>query len=191
MRDEEIELNPGKEPPTPVDPTKIDNDQGLPDSQIPVRPIGAQEQPTDLVLYRDATDVAGTSQTAEPNIAVNGQDVVMVWNWGAARSSDGGVTYQFIDPYKQFAAGEDKGYCCDQLAQYVPGYNMWVWVLQTVTAHDNRVLHAGGNRIRLKVALGNGNFLTAYDLPSSGSGLTGDVWYDQPKIGSSNGHLFV
>ncbi len=191
--EEEQELNDGVVPPLPIDPDAVlPDDSGI---QQPVIPIpGAQDdpQPDDIIVYSHANHTESASHVAEPNVAVNGQSSLMTWNWGAARSFDGGATVNYMDPQHELGSATsadrvDGGFCCDQLAHYVASHNMWLWVMQTQTV--NQLADSGGNRIRVKVALGDGPFDRYFDFRSADSGLPGDVWYDQPKIGTSNGHM--
>lgn len=193
---EEVEeLNPGEVPVTFIDPqAAVAADAALAEAVIPVRPIGAQDQPGDVIRFQQPLTIPNGSQVAEPNIAVNGSRAFLTWNWFAGRSTDGLASYQPTDPFSQLSAEdgtlEDGGFCCDQLVQYIPSFDMWIWVLQSSTPDSNGE-NTGGNRIRLKVARGDGGFTHTYDLVSSGAGLPGDVWFDQTKIGSSAGHLFL
>ncbi len=190
---EQLELNEGTKPVTPIDPqAPIESDPHLRPAVIPPAGATGEEQPTDLVTYRPVTNIANASNVAEPDVAIRGSDVFMTWNWGAAQSSDGGVTPKYLDPKDAMrgpdGAAVDGGYCCDQLAQYIANYGLWVWVLQ---ANTRLPKHAGGNRIRLMVAKGNGGFDRSYDLPSTEISFNADGWYDQPKIGLSNRYLFI
>lgn len=191
---EEEELNEGVDLLTPIDPDAvIESDEGI-DEPVIVPP-GAQGDPLpeDVVTHRPVTTVPSqVSHIAEPNIAVSRATSLMTWNWGAARSFDGGATINYLDPWRQMQEPDgtavDGGFCCDQLAQYVPQSDMWLWVLQSQTLHDD---YSGGNRIRIAVATGNGTFNRNVDFVSSGAGLAEEVWFDQPKIGVSDEYLFL
>ena len=191
---DEEEMNEGEKPPTPPDPSGIvDADAGLPPAAIKPPAAQGQELPTDVVLYRQPASVTNVSPIAEPNIASAGSATLMTWNWGAARSFDGGTTLQYMNPYKDLSdstvAAPDGGFCCDQLAHHDDARNLWIWVLQYRTAEEH---HRGNNRIRIAVAHGNEAFTNYWDLRSTGSGgLPSDGWYDQPKIGTTGGHLFL
>jgi len=78
----------------------------------------------------------GEQQTAsnvdEPSVAANQQVVFYTGNWYAAVSSDGGRTFQFIDPAKAFQASDppNSSFCCDQVVHYIPQIDTFVWLLQ-------------------------------------------------------------
>src|SRR5437588_788997 len=61
----------------------------------------------DLTLVRN-TELAGPGQqqlasnVGEPSVAINGDVVMYTGNWYAARSIDGGRTFEFIDPFTAF-----------------------------------------------------------------------------------------
>jgi hypothetical protein len=82
------------------------------------------------------TELAGPGQqqlasnVGEPSVAVNGDVVVYTGNWYAARSADGGNTFQYIDPFTAFPDPPNLGYCCDQVVNYLPSIDTFVWLLQ-------------------------------------------------------------
>lgn len=191
---EEDELNEGVDLLTPVDPTAVIEADATIDEPVIVPP-GAQgdPEPQDVVTHTLPTTISSqVGHIAEPNVAVNDASWLMTWNWGAARTFDAGASVSYLDPYKEMEGPDgvavDGGFCCDQLAQYVPQYDLWLWVLQSSTVNED---YSGGNRIRIAIASGNGAFNRHLDFLSSGAGLPGDVWFDQPKIGVSDGHLFL
>jgi hypothetical protein len=70
------------------------------------------------------------SSVGEPSVAANGQVVVYTGNWYAARSADGGQTFQYIDPFTAFPDPPNLGYCCDQVVNYIAAIDTFVWLLQ-------------------------------------------------------------
>jgi hypothetical protein len=83
--------------------------------------------------------VNGTvSTTAEPSGASSTNVVFVAANWAAGFSTDGGVTFTTLDPMTIFP-NDAVGFCCDQIVQYVPNIDLFVWLLQ-------------GNGYRLAVA---------------------------------------
>ena len=91
---------------------------------------------------------------AEPDIATNGRRVMITWNDGVGFSQDGGRHFRFVDPAtaKGFPPAAD-GFCCDQVAVYAPGENLWLWLLQYWPDRT------GANILRLAVGRGD----TAFD----------------------------
>ena len=71
------------------------------------------------------------SNVGEPSVAVNGSVVFMTGNWYAAMSSDGGQTFSFIDPARQFPSpNPNTTFCCDQVVQYIQKIDTFVWLQQ-------------------------------------------------------------
>ena len=70
------------------------------------------------------------SNVGEPSMAANGQVVFYTGNWYAARSVDGGQTFQYIDPFTAFPDPPNLTYCCDQVVQYIASIDTFVWLLQ-------------------------------------------------------------
>jgi hypothetical protein len=187
----EAELNEGGPPPVPPREDGVAG-QGIGEPTIIAAP-GAQGDPTpqDLIYATQpvvATDTA--SSTAEPQVAVNGDRMLVTWNWGVAQSSDGGATFTYLDPFTHFPSAGD-GFCCDQLAAYVPEHDLWVWILQYLPTPGP----TGSNVLRVAVAQGDGAFdmgsFTYYDLTAQEVGMADGVWLDQPKIGWTDDALFV
>ncbi len=107
---------------------------------------------TDLRPVADAA-LGEASLTNEPSIAQNGNTVLQTWNWGAATSKDAGATWSYMDPVGDDAGdplpARDDGFCCDQLAYYIPGSDLYVWILQYIEGATT-----GENAIRVAVAKG-------------------------------------
>ena len=126
---------------------------------------------------------------AEPSVAKNGLYVLETYNWGAAVSTNGGGSFQFVDP-KKALPNDYGGFCCDQLALYEPSRNLWIWVLQY------KPDQAGNNAIRLAVARGDAALAAGqfhyWDLTPQQLAATGDgVSYDQPKVARSSNYLYL
>jgi len=81
------------------------------------------------------------SNVGEPSTAMNGEVVVYTGNWYAAVSSDGGKTFQYIDPATEFQQFDPPGasFCCDQIVQYISKLDTFIWLLQygTQSGVDN------------------------------------------------------
>lgn len=97
----------------------------------------------------NGTTIANTSTTTEPSGASNGGDVVFVTgNWFAAYSTDGGTTFTALNPTTVFPA-DAVGFCCDQVVQYVPSIDRFIWLLQgngyrIATASPQAIIDSGG-----------------------------------------------
>src|SRR5215467_6986080 len=89
----------------------------------------------DLTLVT-STELVGPAQqqlasnVGEPSVAANGDVIVYTGNWYAANSSDGGRTFQYVDPFTAFPDPPNLGYCCDQVVNYIASIDTFVWLLQ-------------------------------------------------------------
>jgi hypothetical protein len=70
------------------------------------------------------------SNVGEPSVAVNGDVVFYTGNWYAARSIDGGRSFEYPDPFKAFPDPPNLGFCCDQVVNYIASIDTFVWLLQ-------------------------------------------------------------
>ncbi|HEX7288398.1 MAG TPA: hypothetical protein VF532_19595 [Candidatus Angelobacter sp.] len=97
-----------------------------------------------VVLNTELTQ-PGQSHTAgnvgEPSVSINGDVVFYTGNWYAAVSTDGGKTFSFIDP-KNMAQPNDPAevtFCCDQVVNYMPAIDTFVWLLQYGPASGDNI----------------------------------------------------
>ena len=86
--------------------------------------------------------------TAEPSGASGGGVVFATANWLAAYSMDGGGSFTELDPTTIFPA-DVVGFCCDQIVQYVPSIDRFIWLLQgngfrLATASPADIISSGG-----------------------------------------------
>jgi hypothetical protein len=102
----------------------------------PLRALAAIRAATDdlTVVTNTALVQPGQQQLAssvgEPSMSINGQVVLYTGNWYAARSIDGGQTFQYIDPFSAFPNPPNLGFCCDQVVNYIASIDTFVWLLQ-------------------------------------------------------------
>jgi hypothetical protein len=125
------------------------------------------------------------STIAEPSGAANGSGVVFVSaNWFAAYSSNGGTTFTQVDPTTIFP-NDAIGFCCDQIVQYAPSINRFLWLLQ------------GNNGFRLASAspaslISSGaTAWTYWNLPSSVFGQPTGTGVDYPDLSVGNNSLYL
>jgi hypothetical protein len=98
-------------------------------------PVAIRATTDDLTLVIN-TELSGPGQkqlassVGEPSVASTGQVVMYTGNWYAARSADGGQTFQYIDPFTSFPDPPNLTFCCDQVVNYIPSIDTFVWLLQ-------------------------------------------------------------
>jgi hypothetical protein len=153
-----------------------------------------------FLLNQSISDIAGTGYPTEPSgatavIAETGQTVVFITaNSRAAYSINGGTTFTKLNPTTIFNNKVAGGFCCDQIVQYVPRFNLFVWLMQFRRATVNGV--PGGNLQRLAVATPEdivANVQTAWtswDLTSADFGL-GSEWMDYPDLSVGTNDLYI
>ena len=61
-----------------------------------------------------------------PSVANRGKYLLETGNWFAAKSSDNGSTWAYLDPYTLTGA---PNFCCDQQVLYEPSRNRMFWEL--------------------------------------------------------------
>ena len=66
---------------------------------------------------------------AEPSGASGGGVILVSANWSVAYSTDGGSTFTVLDPTTIFP-NDAVGFCCDQIIQYAPSIDRFIWLLQ-------------------------------------------------------------
>jgi hypothetical protein len=134
---------------------------------------------------RDQATGTQTSTVGEPTVATSGQRVFVTGNWFASRSTDGGRSWRFLDPFTEFPSDSGE-FCCDQIAYYSSRQRVWVWFLQYSQLDSS-------NLVRLAVSrTGAPGTWTWRDLRpvDVDPGWTA-VWFDYPDLAESDGHLFV
>jgi hypothetical protein len=65
----------------------------------------------------------------EPSGAIGGGVVFVTGNWFAAYSTNNGGSFTEFNPSTVFP-NDAIGFCCDQVVQYVPSIDRFIWVLQ-------------------------------------------------------------
>jgi hypothetical protein len=139
--------------------------------------------------------------------AVGNGVVMMSGNTSAAYSTDGGIKFTTLNPTKIFpstatkdAAGNllDNGLCCDQVIQYVPSIDRFIWLMQFCGsgAATGGTCLQGVNRIRIAAASptdiknSKGTAWTYWDLTSAGLKL-GNRSMDYPDMSVGTNSLYV
>ena len=156
------------------------------------RPPTRGPAPDDLVIAQQAeldsaADNGTASQVCEPSAAVHDDVVFYTGNWFAAVSTDGGNTFQYIDPATAFPDPPGMRFCCDQVVHYIPQIDTFVWLLQYMVDSE------GKNVQRLAFAttedVRQGNWWTM-DITSAELGLP-DLFLDFPDLSVGRNMLYM
>ncbi len=148
------------------------------------KPGGGSQAP---LVFRDLEEIDDATPSAhlscpEPSVAENGQTVMTTGNFWMSLSLDGGQSFTSVNPTTIFP--EDYGgFCCDQVVQYLPRYDLFAWLLQ-YSASD------GVNAIRIAVQTTagvrntNGTAWTYWDFLNTTFAASGRLDYNDMSFGS-------
>lgn len=139
-------------------------------------------------------DMSGGSSTTSclPGTSECKHVVLMTGNTFLAYSVDAGATFpdtQIVRPNNVYSDRPDGGFCCDQIIQYVPKIDRYVWLIQT------RRDSTGPNRLRIALASpeqivnSGGLAWTYYDITSATLGI-GSNWLDYPDMAVGDNFLY-
>jgi len=115
-------------------------------------------------------------------------------------TSKSGFTDPAIPSRTDFFPQDDGGLCCDQVAHYIPGRNLVIWLLQYWSPAINvgGLPQKGQNRLRIAWATPQAaaaDFLHAWSwfdvTPTTLGATTTTDWMDYPDLAYSNGWLYI
>jgi len=142
--------------------------------------------PGDAQIYRNVTFGSGfpggsRSNVMESSVAENGKNVFYTGNWFAARSTNGGQGWTYINP-----AASISDFCCDQVTLHDESRNMLLWYRQ---GSPNS---SGVNRFRLGVSTDGGANFCAYDVyPTGVNSEWTNQWWDYPHLQLGADYLYI
>jgi hypothetical protein len=129
---------------------------------------------------------------AEPSGAVGGGVIFVTANFYAAYSKDGGSTFTKLDPTTIFP-NDNVGLCCDQIVQYVPGIDRFIWLLQGTDA--TAVQQPNGQRIAsaspAQIISSAGTAWTYWDLTPGVFGEPTGTGFDYPDLSVGDNYLYM
>jgi hypothetical protein len=180
----------------PTYPPKFDDEVNRSEWTVPKGPLVAGKRtasstdvekaeigdPPAIVFVRnDSLGVKGASGVAEPSGSINAGGIVFSSaNWLAAYSTNGGTSFNQLNPTAIFPA-DAVGYCCDQIVQYAPTIDRFIWLLQ-------------GNGVRIAVATpsavqtSGGTAWTYWNLTPD---LFGATSFDYPDLSIGDKYLYM
>ena len=131
------------------------------------------DDPVVFGVYTNSGGVASPASTVAADIsgAESGNIVLATGNWYILYSFDGGGAFTTLDPTTVFDNTADGGFCCDQIVQYVPSIDRFIWLMQFNTGAN------GKNRLRIAAASpesvhsSNCTSWTYWDLTSDALGI--------------------
>ena len=196
------EIHPRKViPKPPVGPKVLDMQPTKPlalEQNVPMAAIAAAldspMSPADtisIVTNSQLNDVA-TADTAshvcEPSAAINGNVVFYTGNWFAALSTDGGMTFKFIDPFTTFPNPPGMSFCCDQVVHYIKSVDMFFWLLQYSRDSSAKNIQRIAYATTANVRAGSWRF---FDITPASLGLPSGIWLDFPDLANGTNMLYM
>lgn len=149
--------------------------------------------PNDMTYFRShnitSSEVATShrSTVQETSVINLDQSVFYTGNWYAAKSTNGGDTFSYINPYTFFPS-INNGFCCDQVTAYAPNQDMAIWGVQ----YDK---DATSGTFRIARAIGSSgianNSWAYYDFNPQQVGFASGNWYDYPSLTVGTNFLYV
>jgi len=133
------------------------------------------------LFANDSLTTTDATAVLEPALANNGQLVFYTGNWFAARSTDGGSTWRYIQP---LSAMQD--FCCDQDVIYDPNHKIFIWYLQGI---ENRL--TGENRIKIGISHDTANWFFYTFKPTDLNSTWTQQMSDYPYLALGNKHLYI
>ena len=144
----------------------------------------------DFPVWTDDPSVANASANAADISGAKGGTVVMMsGNWYIDYSTDSGATFTTLNPTTIFPNTLGNGFCCDQVLQYAPQIDRFLWLLQYQSDAT------GANAYRLAAASpqdvinSNCTAWTYWDLTSGSFGI-GTDWMDYPSMSLGDGEVY-
>ena len=145
----------------------------------------APRAPGDAQIFRNkdfGASIPGgyKSSVLEASVAQNGKYGFFTGNWFAARSTNGGINWAYVNAYNGFP-----DFCCDQVTTFDEARNRFYWLRMGVANNS------GVNRFRLGVSSDGAAFCN-YDVTPTNvnSGWT-NQWWDYPHIQLGADYLYL
>jgi len=144
----------------------------------------------------------GVNMTPDVNAAANANVVLFSYNSSVMLSLDNGNTFNTIDPTTIFPSGPvndasgtniSGGFCCDQIIQYVPSVDRFIWFMQFSGTGGGL---SGNNIIRVAAAStadiinSNGTAWTYWDITSTQVGATSGI-LDYPDVSIGDNSVYI
>jgi hypothetical protein len=146
----------------------------------------APAAPGDAQLYRNkdfgsSIPSGYKSSVLEASVGQNGRFAFFTGNWFAARSTNSGINWTYVNAYSGFS-----DFCCDQVTTYDEARNRFYWLRM---GSPNG---AGVNKFRLGVSGDGGASFCNYDVTPQNvnSGWT-NQWWDYPHIQLGADYMYL
>lgn len=126
------------------------------------------------------------STVMESSVASEGRYIFYTGNWFAARSTTGGGSWLYVNPFSDFAS-----FCCDQVTINDRARNLILWYRQGI-AGTNPSTGNYENYFRLGVSNNGGAGFCFYNFyPTGTNGAWTNQWWDYPHIQLGADYLYL
>lgn len=155
-----------------------------------VQPAPQGDPPQVDFEVNQSLGLGGGNNINEPSGAVSTGGIVFETANAYAAWSQDGVHFTQLQPTTIFPNNADGGFCCDQIVQYVPSIDRFIWVMQYAQGSN------GENRYRIAAASpasvqsSNGTSWTYWDITSAQVGA-GTGWVDYPDLSVGNNNVYL
>jgi hypothetical protein len=122
----------------------------------------------------------------EPSGATGGGVVFATANFIGAYSTDGGSTFTQLNPTTIFP-NDAVGFCCDQIVQYVPSIDRFIWLLQGAAENGVRLASASP----ADVISSKGTAWTYWNLTPDVFGQPNGTGFDYPDLSVGTNYLYL
>jgi len=154
--------------------------------EIPEEDLG-NENSQEPVVFRDYGELSDATPTAhldnpEPSVAENGQTIMTTGNFWMSLSTDGGSSFTTVNPTTIFPQ-DYGGFCCDQVATYVPEFDLFVWLLQYRSQGGTNAIRVAAQTTDV-VRSSSGQAWTYWDFTNVTFASSGALDYNDMSFGS-------
>jgi hypothetical protein len=122
----------------------------------------------------------------EPSVAENGMTIMTTGNSWMSLSLDGGQSFSSVNPTTIFP-NDYGGFCCDQVLNYVPEYDLFVWLLQYWSSDGINAIRVAVQNTQ-EVRNSNGTSWTYWDFRNTDLASSGNLDYNDMSF--SNNFLY-
>jgi len=155
-----------------------------------LRDAGSGGAGLDFQVWTEDSSVANaSSNAADISGAKGGQVVLLSGNWYIDYSTDSGGTFTTLNPTTIFPNTLAGGFCCDQILQYAPQIDRFLWLLQYQQSATGASAYRLAAASPQNVIDSNCTAWTYWDLPSGIFGI-GTDWMDYPSMSIGEGELY-
>ncbi|MBK6571627.1 MAG: hypothetical protein IPO72_18850 [Saprospiraceae bacterium] len=158
-----------------------------------LKQMGAADDAPDPVVFEKYTLNNGVSPASNNAADISGGDngnvVMLTGNWYVQYSTDGGLTFTTLNPTTIFPNTLAGGFCCDQIIQYVPNIDRFIWLLQYQQATGGNNAYRLASASPQDIIRSNCSAWTYWDLTSASFNI-GTDWMDYPSVSYGNNSLY-